>query len=141
MRRKTKEEYIEIICSLVREEGRAQTGRIAEAIDVKPPSVTEMLRKLEREGLIVYESYAGATLTPAGEEMARELQGRHRTFADLLELLGVAGDTAEIDACQFEHHVSPETLDQLRLFLKFLRETPEGQRSLSAFREFRTEQE
>ena len=100
-----------------------------------------MLRKLEREGLIVYESYAGATLTPAGEEMARELQRRHRTFADLLELLGVAGDTAEIDACQFEHHVSPETLDQLRLFLKFLRETPEGQRSLSAFREFRTEQE
>lgn len=141
MRRKTKEEYIEIICLLEKREGRAQTGRIAEAIEVKPPSVTEMLRKLEQEGLIVYESYAGATLTPAGEAMARELRRRHRTFADLLELLGVTGETAEADACQFEHHVSPETLERLRLFLAFLSETPEGRQSLAAFEEFLREQE
>ena len=137
MRRKTTEEYIEIICLLEKQEGRAQTGRIADAINVKPPSVTEMLRKLEQEGLIVYESYAGATLTPAGEEMARDLRRRHRTFADLLELLGVAGETAETDACQFEHHVSPETLENLRLFLEFLSESQDGRRCLETFGEFR----
>ncbi len=141
MRRKTTEEYIEIICLLEKQEGRAQTGRIAEAIDVKPPSVTEMLRKLEQEGLIVYESYAGANLTPAGEEMARDLRRRHRTFADLLELLGVAGETAETDACQFEHHVSPETLEHLRLFLEFLNESPDGRRCLAAFGEFRKQRQ
>ncbi|CCJ37524.1 DtxR family iron dependent repressor [Methanoculleus bourgensis MS2] len=137
MRRKTKEEYIEIICLLEREQGRAQTGMIAEAIDVKPPSVTEMLRKLEEKGLIIYEPYAGATLTPAGLEMARDLRQRHRTFADLLGLLGVDAGTAEADACQFEHHVSPETLEHLGLFLEFLRESPEGRQSLEDFREFR----
>lgn len=137
MRRKTKEEYIEIICLLEREQGRAQTGMIAEAIDVKPPSVTEMLRKLEEKGLIIYEPYAGATLTPAGLEMARDLRQRHRTFADLLGLLGVDAGTAEADACQFEHHVSSETLEHLRLFLEFLRESPEGRQSLEDFREFR----
>ncbi|KUK62072.1 MAG: Iron dependent repressor [Methanoculleus marisnigri] len=137
MRRKTKEEYIEIICLLEKQRGRAQTGMIAEAIDVKPPSVTEMLRKLEHEGLIVYETYAGATLTPTGEEMARDLRKRHRTFADLLELLGVGGETAEADACQFEHHVSPETLEHLRVFLAFLKESPDGRRCLAAFGEFR----
>lgn len=137
MRRKTKEEYIEIICLLERERGKAQTGMIAEAIDVKPPSVTEMLRKLEQKGLITYEPYAGAKLTPAGEEMGRELRKRHRTFADLLEHLGVSAQIAEADACQFEHHVSPETLEHLRLFLEFLRESPEGRRSLAAFGEFR----
>ncbi|WP_292364522.1 MULTISPECIES: metal-dependent transcriptional regulator [unclassified Methanoculleus] len=141
MRKKTTEDYIEIICLLEKQEGRAQTGRIAEAIDVKPPSVTEMLRKLEQEGLIVYESYAGATLTPAGEEMARDLQRRHRTFADLLELLGVEGEIAETDACQFEHHVSPETLERLRLFLEFLSESPDGRRCLEAFGEFRKQRE
>ena len=141
MRRKTTEEYIEIICLLERQEGRAQTGRIADAINVKPPSVTEMLRKLEQEGLIVYESYAGATLTPAGEEMARDLRRRHRTFADLLELLGVAGETAETDACQFEHHVSPETLEHLRLFLEFLSESPGGRRCLETFEEFRKQRQ
>lgn len=140
MRRKTKEEYIEIICLLEKQEGRAQTGMIAEAIDVKPPSVTEMLRKLEEKGLIVYEPYAGATLTPAGLEMARDLRRRHRTFADLLGILGVDGDTAEADACQFEHHVSPETLECLRLFLSYLRKSPEGQRCLKGFEEFRREQ-
>ncbi|MDN7011748.1 metal-dependent transcriptional regulator [Methanoculleus sp. FWC-SCC3] len=136
MRKKTTEEYIEIICLLEKQEGRAQTGRIAEAINVKPPSVTEMLRKLEQKGLIVYESYAGATLTPVGEEMARDLLGRHRTFANLLELLGVEGETAETDACQFEHHVSPETLERLRLFLEFLSESPDGRGCLAAFKEF-----
>ena len=94
MRKKTTEEYIEIICLLERQEGRAQTGRIAEAIDVKPPSVTEMLRKLEQEGLIVYESYAGATLTPAGEEITPELQRKHKKFAELLELPGGGGGSS-----------------------------------------------
>ncbi|MFY9170911.1 MAG: metal-dependent transcriptional regulator [Candidatus Methanoculleus thermohydrogenotrophicum] len=137
MHRKTKEEYIEIIGLLEREQGRAQTGMIAEAIDVKPPSVTEMLRKLEGKGLIVYEPYAGATLTQAGLEIARDLRQRHRTFADLLGLLGVDAGTAEADACQFEHHVSPETLECLQIFLDYLRESAEGRRCLEAFGEFR----
>jgi DtxR family Mn-dependent transcriptional regulator len=141
MRRKRKEEYIEIICLLEKQEGRAQTGMIAEAIDVKPPSVTEMLRKLEQKGLIVYEPYAGAKLTRAGLEMARDLRNRHRTFADLLGLLGVDAVTAEADACQFEHHVSRETLECLRLFLEYLRESTEGRRCLKGFEEFREERE
>lgn len=136
MRRKTKEEYIEIICLLEKELGRAQTGMIAEAIDVKPPSVTEVLRKLEEKGLIAYEPYVGATLTPAGLEMARELWRRHKTFADLLMLLGVDAEIADTDACQFEHHVSPETLECLQIFLEFLRESPEGRRCLEDFERF-----
>ena len=136
MRRKTREEYIEIICLLEKQEGRAQTGRIAEAIDVNPPSVTSMLQKLEQEGLIIYEPYVGARLAPAGERMARDLWMRHRTFADLLELLGVKREVAEIDACEFEHHVSPETLDRLRLFLEYLSESPDGRRCLEAFERF-----
>ncbi|MFA7562691.1 MAG: metal-dependent transcriptional regulator [Methanoculleus sp.] len=136
MRRKTREEYIEIICLLEKQEGRAQTGRIAEAIDVKPPSVTSMLQKLEQEGFIIYEPYVGARLAPAGEKMARDLWMRHRTFADLLELLGVGREVAEIDACEFEHHVSPETLERLRLFLEYLSESPDGRRCLEAFGRF-----
>jgi DtxR family Mn-dependent transcriptional regulator len=139
MRQKTKEEYIETIYQLEQREGRAQTGMIAEAIDVKPPSVTEMLRKLEKEGLVRYESYAGATLTTPGKAMAKELMKRHRIFADLLELLGVGRETAEVDACQIEHHVSAETVEQLELFLRFLRHDAIGQRTLEMFEEYRSE--
>lgn len=136
MRRKTKEEYIEIVYLLEQREGRAQTGMIAEALDVKPPSVTEMLKKLEAEGLVRWESYSGARLTPAGRRVASELMKRHRILADLLEILGVDREIADTDACQIEHHVSRETVRHLELFLAFLREDPAGRQSLKAFGEY-----
>jgi len=89
MRQETVEEYIEVIYALEAAEGRALTGRIASEMKVKPSSVTEMLQKLQREELLDYETYAGATLTPAGRRMALELERRHGAIADFLKILGV----------------------------------------------------
>jgi Mn-dependent DtxR family transcriptional regulator len=50
----------------------AGTGRIADRLDVSPPSATEMIGKLEAEGLADHEKYRGVTLTDAGIERARE---------------------------------------------------------------------
>lgn len=134
MRHKTIEEYIETICVLEKRDGRAQTGMIASHMGVKPPSITEMLQKLEREGLIHYESYTGATLTSSGKKMAKELMQKHRVIADLLEILGIDRVKAEIDACQIEHHVSPEILKRLEQFVEFTRKDPETIKSISRFR-------
>jgi DtxR family Mn-dependent transcriptional regulator len=134
MRHKTIEEYIETICVLEQREGRAQTGMIASRMGVKPPSITEMLQKLEREGLIHYESYTGATLTSSGKKMARELMQKHRVIADLLEILGIDHKLAETDACEIEHHVSPETLKRLEQFVEFARNDPVTTKSLGRFR-------
>lgn len=119
MRRKTVEEYIETIHALELTEGRAATGRIARDMGVKPSSATEMLRKLQKEGLLQYESYAGATLTDAGKRLAVELVGKHRAIADFLEIIGVRRSVAERDACQMEHHVGRETMEQLEKFVQF----------------------
>lgn len=119
MRRKTVEEYIETIHSLELAEGRAATGRIAREMGVKPSSATEMLKKLQKEGLLQYESYAGATLTDAGKRLAMELVGKHRAIADFLEIIGVRRSVAEHDACQMEHHVGRETMEQLEKFVQF----------------------
>ena len=134
MRHKTIEEYIETICVLEKRDGRAQTGMIASHMGVKPPSITEMLQKLERQGLIHYESYTGATLTRSGKKMARELMQKHRVIADLLEILGIDPEQAETDACQIEHHISPETLKQLEQFVDFARNDPVTTKSISRFR-------
>jgi Mn-dependent DtxR family transcriptional regulator len=134
MRHKTIEEYIETICILEKRDGRAQTGMIASHMGVKPPSITEMLQKLEREGLIHYESYTGATLTSSGKKMARELMQKHRVIADLLEILGIDREKAENDACQIEHHVSPEILKRLEQFVEFARKDPITAQSISRFR-------
>ncbi len=141
VRKKTIEEYIETIYALEKREERAQTGMIAQEIDVKPPSVTEMLRKLEKCGLIEYESYSGATLTPTGRKMACDLQKKHKTVASFLEMLGVDHEIADADACQIEHHVSPETAERLRLFVDFLRGSPFGRECMERFGRYCREQE
>jgi len=134
MRHKTIEEYIETICVLEQKHGRAQTGMIAAHMGVKPPSITEMLQKLEREGLIHYESYNGATLTIAGKKMARELMQKHHIIANLLETLGVDRELAEVDACQIEHHVSSKTLKRLEQFVEFARQDTATTESIDRFR-------
>ncbi len=134
MRHKTIEEYIETIFALEQRHGRAQTGMIASRMGVKPPSITEMLRKLEREGLIQYESYNGAVLTPAGKRLAGDLMQRHRVIANLLEILGIDADLAEEDACQIEHHVSPGTVRRLEAFVEFVRSDPATTDAIRRFR-------
>ena len=134
MRPKTIEEYIETIFVLEQRNGRAQTGMIASRLGVKPPSITEMLQKLEREGLIHYESYTGATLTRSGKKMARELIQKHRIIADLLEIFGIDREMAEAEACQIEHHVSPETLKTLEQFVEFTRNDVATTESIRRFR-------
>lgn len=124
MRRKTVEEYIETIYMLERRDNGAQTGKIATELGVRPPTVTEMLRKLKKNGLVRYEAYLGANLTPKGKKMAQDLMKKHKVLADLLEIIGVTRDLAEVDACRIEHHVSPETLERLSKFVEFVRCAP-----------------
>lgn len=119
MRQKTKEEYIEIIHAIEIREGRATTGQIASDMGVKPSSATEMLRKLQKEGLLQYETYAGATLTDSGRRLALKLFSKHRAIADFLELIGVDRLVAERDACQIEHHAGHETIKKLEMFVRF----------------------
>jgi DtxR family Mn-dependent transcriptional regulator len=118
MRKKTVEEYIEVISSLERDEGEARPGRMAAKLGVKPPSITEMLRKLEEEGLVIYRSYSGVRLTPAGRAIAGCLARRHEILAEFLTLIGVSRARAEKDACQIEHHISEESVERIEEFIR-----------------------
>ena len=136
MRRITKEEYIETIYKFENKDGRAQTGQIAEHMDVKPPSVTEMLGKLQSEGLVEYEPYLGARLTKKGNRMALELMARHKVIADFLEIIGIERELAEADACQIEHRVSPETVSRLRSFVRFVQDAPRDPKWMEHFKKY-----
>jgi DtxR family Mn-dependent transcriptional regulator len=136
VKRKTIEEYVEVIYLLEEEEGRAQTGRIASEMRVRPSSATEMLQKLQEEGLLRYETYSGANLTPAGQRLARDLRRSHGVIADFLEIIGVDKDVADADACQMEHHVSRESVEQLQKFVKFAEGTISDPEWRENFRKF-----
>jgi DtxR family Mn-dependent transcriptional regulator len=132
LRKLTKEEYIETIHSL-QGSGRAKTGDIARALGVRPPSVTQMLSKLQEEGLVGYEPYLGAVLTRKGRRLAGDLMARHKVIADFLEILGIDRVTAERDACVIEHHLSPASAARLNQFVEFVQSSPRDPQWIARF--------
>ncbi|MHA1230123.1 MAG: metal-dependent transcriptional regulator [Candidatus Helarchaeota archaeon] len=136
MRKITKEQYLEIIYLLQEQHGFAHTGDIADLLNIKAPSVSEMLAKLEKNGLIEYEPYKGARLSEKGMELAKQLIKKHETIADFLKMIGVDKNTAELDACKIEHHISDTSMDKLVKFLEFIKSAPYKPIWLENFLEF-----
>ena len=92
--------------------------------------------KLGEAGLVNYEKWSGVTLTEEGQTMADELQEKHDTLKEFLTILGVPTDVADSDACVMEHNISPETLDRLTSFVRFVSLPEDGPIWLLHFREF-----
>ncbi len=136
MSTKTVEEYIEVIYALQQKHGHVHTNDVASILGVAPASVTEMLQKLSKKNLVNYEPYHGVTLAADGGKMAKELMQKHKTLAEFLEIIGVDRKDAEVDACQIEHHVSPQTMKQLNKFVEFVRDAPQDPRWLEHFKHF-----
>jgi Mn-dependent DtxR family transcriptional regulator len=118
------EDYLEVVYELIQRKGYARPSDIAERLDVKLPSVTNMLQKLHGMGLIVYERYRGLTLTEKGEGMARYSQEKHMTITKFLQILGVTEKIAKSDAEGIEHHVHKETLNRIERFVDFVGDHP-----------------
>ena len=118
------EDYLEVVYDLIQEKGYARFSDIAERLDVKLPSVTRMLQRLNDMGLIVYEPYRGLTLTDKGEETARFIQRKHATIVRFLQILGIEEKTAKLDAEGIEHHVHKVTLNRIEHFVNFVSKHP-----------------
>jgi DtxR family Mn-dependent transcriptional regulator len=136
MRSETLERYVEAVRDLQGWRRRARTKDIARKLKVKEASVTEMLRRLKKRGLVEYEPYRGAALTRKGNRLADELTRKHNTLAEFLKVLGVNEKTAEADACRIEHIVDQKTMEKLRKFLRFIEEAPEKPQWLDHYRYF-----
>ncbi len=105
------EEYIETIYRLESNDRPARTGEVAKELGVAPPSVTDMLQKLEKSGHVTYEPYKGVLLTPAGRAIGKQILGRHRIMqAFLQEACGMEHKAAHEAACDMEHFI-PQELD------------------------------
>jgi len=119
---------------LSKEKGYARVLEIARFLGVRPPSVTQMLRKLREKGLITYKRYGVVRLTEQGEAVARRIAGRHAQIKAFLTALGVDEGSAEVDACAMEHFLHEETMEALRKIASFLLNAPSGLRCLKCIR-------
>lgn len=126
VRKNIAEEYLETILYLTRDGGRAKTRDIAGAMDIKPPSVSEMLLKLRDQGLVDYAPYEGVALTEAGRAQALQIERKHQLLETfLVDTLGVGVDEAHDEACEMEHAVSEGTVEKICAYLGHPRYCPD----------------
>ena len=107
----TEENYVKAIYSLTEKNPTAETSTslIAEKLHTKPPTVSDMLRKLAEKKLISYEKYKKVALTKAGKQVAVLIVRKHRLWEVFLhDKLQFAWDEIHEIAEQLEHIHSEE---------------------------------
>ena len=119
------EDYLERILELINTKGYARVVDIARSLGISQASVTNMVQRLDAEGLLKYEKYRGLVLTTAGETLARNITQRHQLLTDFLKLLGLPDDVIFHDVEGMEHHISPPTLRAIENLTRTLNEQPE----------------
>ena len=113
----TAEDYVEAIQDLLQARTRCRVTDLAVEMGVSHVTVTRILSRLVREGLVRKEPYGPVTLTPRGARLARRARERHELVRQFLVSIGVPTPDADRDAEGMEHHLSPRTLACMEAFL------------------------
>jgi len=132
----SEEGYVETVYSLIEEHGYARVSDIAAALNVKPPSVTNMLQKLDEQKFVNYTRYRGVVLTPKGKMLAETLEKRHQALKKFLIMIGVNEENADRDACEIEHIINRETAEKLVKFVEFVQSAPQSPLFLEHFKHY-----
>ncbi len=102
------EEYCEAIWELTEDDIAVIQARIAERLDVSRPAVSEMIRKLDAEGLVATDA-GKISLTAEGRRLAERVVRRHRLAERFItDVLGLSWATAHQEAGKWEHVMSTE---------------------------------
>ncbi|MCZ6675165.1 MAG: metal-dependent transcriptional regulator [Verrucomicrobia bacterium] len=123
------QDYVKAIYKL--QEGRDGVAKlnktIAKKMQISPPSVTSIIKKLAEQHLVRYTPYRGVELTLAGEKIALEMIRHHRLLEFYLaEALGYSWDQVDAEADKLEHVISEEFEDRIDKVLNFSTLDPHG---------------
>ena len=103
------------------------TNAIAEQMETKPSSVTDMAKKLAEKGLVDYVRYQGVSLTDAGVKTALSIIRKHRLWeVFLVKKLDFTWDEVHEVAEQLEHIKSEKLIDKIDELLDFPKYDPHG---------------
>jgi DtxR family transcriptional regulator, Mn-dependent transcriptional regulator len=121
------QDYLKAIHALGGTDRIVSPNEIAAALEVRAPSVTGMLKRLAKEGYIVYEPGAGAQLSELGISEARRVVRRHRLVELFLtRVLGLDWSEVDAEAEALEHSISPRLEAALAAYLGEPLEDPHG---------------
>lgn len=110
----TVEEYLEAILNMVSEGKKVLGARLAEWLQVSPPTVTATLKRMRRDNLITANGREGISLTEKGMKLATGIVRRHRLAERLLmDVLKIPWHETHPEACRLEHAMSERVVDRL----------------------------
>ena len=124
----SEENYLKTIYHLtIVFDAEISTNAIADKMETKASSVTDMLKKLSEKHLVHYKKYQGVSLTESGTLAAKMIIRKHRLWeVFLVEKLGFSWDEVHDIAEQLEHIKSEQLIDRLDDFLGNPTEDPHG---------------
>jgi len=103
------EEYLEVLYKLSLKERPVKTTKISNMLNISPASVTQMIKKLEKEGYVNYSPYKGVTLTEEGYKIASNITRKHRLLERFLhDVLKIKKEKVHDQACEMEHVLSDD---------------------------------
>lgn len=114
------EDYLELIYIAHINNKPLKGAELARQMNISRASVSEALAKLVSKGLIKYNSYEAITITDKGIEEAKSVYQKHHILENFFEkVLGIEKIEASENACQFEHIISKNVLDEMLQFTEF----------------------
>lgn len=125
----TEENYLKAIYTLTEKQqsGDTSASEIAERLQTKPPTVTDMLKKLTAKKLVTYEKYKKIQLTKAGRQQAIQVIRKHRLWEVFLhDKLQFTWDEVHEVAEQLEHIHSEKLIERLDDYLGHPKYDPHG---------------
>ncbi|MBM3908881.1 MAG: metal-dependent transcriptional regulator [Gemmatimonadetes bacterium] len=121
------EDYLKAIYEIERDGDAAGTTAIAARLGIASASVSGMVRRLARQGLVTVERYHGARLTPKGRRLALQLIRRHRILESyLVTRLGFGWDGVHAEAERLEHAASSKLIEAMAAALGHPSADPHG---------------
>jgi len=121
---RAQEDYLEQIYNLIEEKGYARVVDVARNLGIAQASVTNMIQRLDADGLVIYEKYRGVVLSEDGTKIAKAIIRRHESLATFLRLFDLDETTIYEDVEGMEHHISPATLSAFQALTEELTRQP-----------------
>ena len=114
------EDYLEMICRMLKGQDVVRIQSLSENLHVKPSSASKMVSALKERGYISFQKYGYLTATQKGLEIGEYLLYRHDVLHEFLCLLNHSENELE-QVEKIEHFINRETVTNLQLLLERLK--------------------
>lgn len=121
------ENYLETILILSQKKPELHAIDICDELGYSRPTLSVVLKRMKKEGLIAVDENNHITLTDEGRKIADKIYERHTVISKFFMDIGVAENVALHDACKIEHDLSDETFRCIKNYIKKMGNKDDGE--------------